>query len=171
MEHAAAEHQEFWYNDPHIWVAVSFAIFIALFAKFVLPMILGGLDKRGAAIRNQLEQANRLRAEAEALLAQYERQQETLLKEAEAVLAQAKIDAETIRTQGEAELKTSIARRTQQAKETIARAEADAVAQVRTQLVDIATDTARQVIATQLKDQKDDPAIARAIKAIEQNIH
>jgi F-type H+-transporting ATPase subunit b len=158
-------------HDAHFWVAVSFVLFVGLFAKYVLPMILGGLDKRAKAINDQLEQANRLRAEAEALLASYQRKQEEAEKEAEGLVKQAKKDADALRKTAEVELKAAIERRTAQAEENIKRAEQDAVTQIRTQLVDIATETARQVIVAQLKDQKDDPAIARALQSIERNIH
>ncbi len=158
-------------QDPHFWVAVSFVLFVGLFCKFVLPAILKALDDRAATIRDQLERANHLRAEAEALLASYKRQQEEAVKEAEALVQQAKKDADAMRASAEAELKNTIARRTKQAEESIKRAETDAVQQIRTQLVDIATETARNVISAQLGAEKEDPAVARALQSIERNIH
>ena len=168
---APAELPEMWYNDPHLWVAVAFVVFALIFLKVVLPIITKGLDQRAATIRDQLERANHLRAEAEALLATYKRQQEEAAKEAEALVAQAKKDAETLRANAEAELKQTLARRTKQAEENIQRAEADAVRQIRTQLVNIATETARNVISAQLKGEKEDQAVARAVQSIERNIH
>ena len=168
---AAPELPEMWYNDPHTWVAVAFVVFGLIFLKVVLPILNKGLDQRAANIRDQLERANHLRAEAEALLATYKRQQEEAAKEAEALVAQAKKDAESLRISAEAELKQTIARRTKQAEENIQRAETDAVQQIRTQLIDIATETARNVITAQLQGEKEDPAIARALQSIERNIH
>lgn len=158
-------------EDPRFWVGVSFVIFMAIFAKVVLPIILKGLDSRADAISSQLEQANKLRAEAEALLADSKRKQEAAVKEADAMVKQAKKDADSLRKSAETELAAAIERRTAQAEENIKRAEQDAVQQIRTQLVDLATETARQVITAQLKDQKDDPAITRALQSIERNIH
>lgn len=158
-------------HDPKFWMAVSFFLFMAMFAKWVMPFILKGLDNRSQAIADQLEQANRLRAEAEALLAESKRKQKAAEKDAKALLDQAVKDADTLRASAEGELKAAIDRRTKQAEENIKRAETDAVQQIRTQLVDIATDTARQVIAAQLKGEKEDPAIARALQSIERNIH
>lgn len=158
-------------QDARFWIAVSFAIFMAIFAKVVLPFILKGLDARASAIETQLEQANKLRAEAEALLADSKRKQEAAEKEAQSLVKQAKKDADALLKAAETELKQAIERRTAQAEENIKRAETDAVQQIRTQLVDIATETARQVIVAQLKDQKEDPAIARALQSIERNIH
>ena len=158
-------------HDTYFWVGVSFVIFMALFAKFVMPFILGGLDKRSAAIQAQLDQANQLRAEAEALLAESKRKHEAAEKETAHLLTQAQKDADALRSNAETELKQAIERRTAQAEANIKRAETEAVQQIRTQLVDIATETARQVISAQLKDAKEDPAIARALQSIERNIH
>ncbi len=158
-------------HDARFWVGVSFFIFMAIFAKFVLPAILKGLDGRTNAINAQLEQANQLRAEAEALLAESKRKQADAGKEAESLVAQATKDVAALRSAAETELKQAIERRTAQAEANIERAETDAVQQIRTQIVELATDTARQVMVAQLKDQKDDPAIARALQSIERNIH
>ena len=162
---------EAFYQDPAFWVAASFVIFIALGAKYIWPAIGRTLDKRADAIKDQLEQATRLRNEAELLLAEYARQKEAMLKDAETILATAQRDAAAIRAKAAEELTQSLARRRQQAEESIARAEADAVAQLRAHLVDVATEATRGVVAKQLQDQKDDPAIGRALAAIERSMH
>ncbi len=171
MEETAHLATEAWFEDPTVWIGVSFILFVALFVKYILPFVTKALDRRSQTIADQLEHANRLRAEAEALLASYKREQQEAEAQATALLAQAQKDAATIRTNAETELQQAIARRTKQAEDTIARAEADAVQQIRTKLVELATDTARDVIAAQLKDAKEDPAIARALQSIEHNLH
>lgn len=167
----ATGHGEPWYADPTFWVAASFAIFMALFLKYLLPKITSGLDSRASAIREQLEQAEKLRAEAEALLATYKKQEKEAAKQAKALVATAEKDAEAIRIKAAEELKQSLARRRAQAEESIQRAEAEAVREIRQQLVSMATDTARKTIAARLESSKEDPAITRAIAAIEQQIH
>lgn len=167
MEHAT----EAYYQDPKFWVAAGFVIFMVLAIRYLVPLIGRALDGRADKIRDQLEQAERLRREAEELLAGYEQQQKDMLKEAESILAHAKKDAEAIRARAGEELKAALERRAQQAQENIARAEAEAVSQLREQLVDIATEATRHVVRAQLEGQKDDPAVARALAAIERQIH
>jgi F-type H+-transporting ATPase subunit b len=159
------------YEDPAFFVALGFVIFIAIAAKFIWPIIGRGLDDRSNKIREQLEQAARLRAEAEALLKQYEAQQKEMLKEAEQIVENAKKDAKTIRDTAAKDLKASLERRAAQAEENIARAEQQAIADMRTHLIDVATEATRGVVAKQLEGQKDDPAITRALAAIERQIH
>ncbi|MFZ4541380.1 MAG: hypothetical protein ACOYNL_06160 [Rickettsiales bacterium] len=158
-------------QDPVTWIGLSFVIVLVLFVRYLLPMINKGLDARGDKIRDQLEQANRLRAEAEALLATYEAEQETMLKEAESILSAAKSDAADMRARAGDELKQALERRSQQAKEKIARAEAEAVAQIRTRIINEATDAARTMLTEQAKGKSEEQAVARAISAIEQQIH
>lgn len=174
MEASATEtahHSESLFHDPHFWVAVAFVTFLALFVKYILPSILSMLDKRSAAIADQLEQANRLRAEAEALLNASRIQQEELQREAEEVLAQAQRDAKEIGLKAAADLEHYIARRMAQTDENIARAEINAVAGLRAQMIEVATETARQVILTQLQNQHEDISISRALESMERQIH
>jgi len=160
-----------WYQDPETWITTAFVIFVILAVKFLVPLIGKGLDGRANTIRDQLEQASRLRAEAEALLATYKTQQEAMLKEAEAIVAGAKTDAANLRARAAEELTAALERRTQQAHDKIARAEREAISQIRTHIVEQATANARDIIATHLESAHEDPAVANAIAAIERQIH
>ncbi len=163
-------HESLWTN-PENWIVVAFVIFIALSIRYLVPMINKGLDKRAETIRDQLEQASRLRAEAQALLATYQQEQQALLKQAEEIVANAKKDAATMRETAATELKAALERRQQQAQEKIARAESDAVAEIRTRIIESATDIARTMLAEQAQSGSDDAAVARAIATIEQQVH
>lgn len=158
-------------HNPETWLIVAFLIFVGLFVKFVWPMIAKGLDKRANDIRYQLEQASRLRAQAEALLASYEAERAVKLKEADEILATAKRDAEALRARASNDLTQALQRRSQQAVEKIERAEQDAVNYIRTQMVDVATAAVRDIVRTQLDGKTEDQSIARAIAAIESQIH
>ena len=162
---------ELWYQDPETWVAIAFIIFALLALKYLVPMIGKGLDGRAIQIRDQLEQAARLRAEAEALLETYKAEQEAALKEAEAIIVAAKNDAKNLRERAAEDLKLALDRRAQQAHEKIARAESDAVAEIRTQLIEGATNAARDMIAEHLLSSAEDPSVDHAISIIERQIH
>lgn len=161
---------ESWMDNPANWVAISFVIFMALAAKYIFPIVIKGLDSRAAKIKEQLEQATKLRQEAEALLAEYKRQQKDMLAEAEKTLANAKVEVERMRERAEQDLKSAIDRRTEQANEKIARLEKDAVDQVREHIVDVAISATRLLVGEQLKANKEDPAISRALDQI-QKLH
>lgn len=158
-------------NNPYTWIALSFLIFVALFFRYLLPLIVKNLDGRAEKIRDQLEQATRLREQAQALLATYKAEQEALLKEAEHIIAAAKMDAAALRANAAEELKAAMDRRTQQAKDKIARAEAEAVNSIRERIITNASDKARALLASQVSAETEADALARALSAIEQQVH
>ena len=158
-------------RDPASWVLVSFVVFMALVVRYLMPMLGKMLDGRAEKIRDQLEQATRLREQAQALLATYKAEQEALLKEAEHIIAAAKEDAAALRANAAEELKTALDRRAQQAKEKIARAEAEAISSIRERIITTASDKARDLLANHVSTETEADALARALSAIEQQVH
>lgn len=168
--HAPEAGGEFLHN-PETWIIFAFTAFMLLAAKYLWPMIAKGLDARATTIRDQLEQASRLRAEAESLLIATQKKQAEMLKEAENIITTAQQDAAVIRARAAEDLKLALDHRTQQAQEKISRAEAEAIQHIRERIIDSATNTARELISTRLQGVAEDPAIAKAIRAIEQQVH
>lgn len=158
-------------DNAYTWIGLSFAIVVFLFVRYLMPAINKGLDARAQKIRDQLEQANRLRTEAQELLAQYKAEQEAMLKQAEEIVSTATRDAANIRARAAEELKTALERRSTQAQEKVARAEAEAIAGIRARIVETATESARTMLAEQAVGAADEQAIARAISSIETQIH
>jgi F-type H+-transporting ATPase subunit b len=135
-------------HNPAFWVGVSFFGFVALLVYLKVPGALGkSLDERADAIRKELDQARRLREEAQDLLADYQAKQRQAEEEAKAIVEQARREADAMKTDSERALKESIERRSKIAEEKIARAEAQAVAEVRAAAVELATAAAEKVLA------------------------
>ena len=136
-------------DNPYLWTGLSLLAIIVAGAKFGKTPILKFLDGEIAKIADELEQARKLRAEAEQTLAAYRQKQQEALQEAKAIVAQATREAERLRTAAAKELQESMARHEQQAADRIARAEAEAVAQVRATAVDLALRASEQVLRDQ----------------------
>ena len=170
-EHVAASGMDAILSDPYTWITLSFVVFLGLFIRFVAPSIGKALDARSDKIRDQLEQASRLRTEAQELLASYQREQQAMLKEAEHIVITAKKDAAELRVRAAEDLKLALDRRSQQAHEKIARAEAEAVAQIRTRIIESATDMARDMLAQKAQSQSEEQMVATTIAAIKQQVH
>jgi F-type H+-transporting ATPase subunit b len=158
-------------HHPYTWISLSFIIFVVLAVKYLVPVIGKGLDARADKIREQLEQASRLRADAQALLVTYQEQQQAMLTEAAAIIEAAKADAAALRARAAEDLTQALERRTKQAHDKIARAEIEAVTQIRTQIIEQATASAREMIRHHLEANHEDPAIANAIASIGRQIH
>ena len=126
------------FQDPTFWVALAFVIFVVVAIKPMVSKIGGMLDEKSAAIAAQLKEAETLREEAQAALANYQRLQRDALKEAEDIVGHAKEEAARIREDAKAHLAEALKRREEQAAEKIARAEAQALQDVRNQAVELA---------------------------------
>jgi F-type H+-transporting ATPase subunit b len=123
---------------PELAVAIAFVIFVVLVLWKGMAKITVGLDKRAADIRQQLNEAQKLREEAQAALASYQRQQRDALSQAEEIISRAKEDAERMKVDAAATLAATLKRREEQAVDRIAQAEAKALQDVRNQAVDLA---------------------------------
>jgi len=158
-------------QDPTFWVAVAFFIAVAALWKPLGRMIVGGLDKRADHIRDELDQARRLREEAQELLASYERKQREAEKEAEGIVAHAREEAERLARRAAADLEGQVARRRQQAMDRIAQAEADAVREVRAAAVDLALKATRMLLVEKLDAQQQSKLVDEAIGEIGKRLH
>ena len=99
------------FMDPEVWVAIAFIAFVALIVYLKVPgKVTGALDSRSDAIARELEEARKLRAEAEAVLADYKRRAENTEAEAAAILAQAEREAASYAKEARAAFDETIAR-------------------------------------------------------------
>jgi F-type H+-transporting ATPase subunit b len=158
-------------RDPETWVAVAFIIFIAAFAKPILKAMNKGLDDRGSRIKANLDEARRLREEAEALLSEYQAKQKSAAKEAADLLARARDEAETLRKDAAANLEAMLKRRERMALDKIAQAEAQALADVRNEAVDLAVAAATQILTRHLSLDRAGALIDQSIGEIEKKLH
>ena len=125
--------------DPEFWVAVSFFIFIGVLVYFGVHMkVVSALDARALLISQELEEARRLREEAEKLLVDYRRKLSDVVTEVDNIIALAAKQAETLAAETRQSLKEHVDRRIKLAEERIARAEMEAVRELRNDAVDVA---------------------------------
>jgi F-type H+-transporting ATPase subunit b len=138
------------WRTAEFWVAVSFVAFLIVLLYYKVPAMLAkALDDRAAAIRSELDEARRLREEAQALLADYQRKHRNAGQEAEAIVEQARREAEAFAIETRQSLAETVKRRSRQAEERIARAEAEAVDEVRAAAVDMAIAAAEKILREQ----------------------
>ena len=129
------------------WVAVAFVAFLAILVYYKVPKLIAkALDDRAEAIRKELDEARRLREEAQTLLADYQKKHRDVGQEAEAIVDLARREAEAFAQETRASLKDILERRTKLAEDKIARAEAQAVDEVRASAIDVAVAAAERIL-------------------------
>lgn len=159
-------------KDPVFWTGVALLIFVAIAMKAgVHKTIAKSLDNRSASIAKDLEEARRLREDAQALLAEFQRKAKDAEREAGEIVANAKADALRLKSEAEAQLVETIARRTKAAETKIAQAEARALADVRAMAVDTAVGAAEKVLALRMKGSMASELLDRSIAEVKARLN
>jgi len=153
--------------DATGWVALAMLAVIGIMLWKKVPAAIGGaLDKKIAGIRTQLDEAASLRAEAEAIKAEYQAKAAAAAKEAEAILAHARDEADQIVAKAKTDASSLIERRGRMAEDKIAAAERTAIAEVRAKAADAAAAAAAALIAKGHDAAADKALVDRAISGI-----
>ena len=151
-------------QDAHVWEGAGLAVFVVALIYLKVPgMAFAALDSRAAKIQAQLDEATKLREEAQALLAEIKTRREAGEKQAAEMLAQAKADAERLGVEARAKLEADIKRRQQLAERRIALAETQAAAEVRAAAADLAAEAAEAVLAARIAVAKTDPLVDQGL--------
>ena len=154
-------------STPEFWVAVSFFLFLgAVFYFGVHKKLASALDARAAAIARELDESRRLREEAEKVLADYRRKQGEAAKEADGIIALAAKEAEALAAETRRSVKEHFDRRMKLAEDKIARAETEALREVRETAANAAVAAAQIVIAEKLTPETADKLVKQGIEAL-----
>jgi len=153
--------------SPPAWVALSMLVLIIIALVLKVPGVLTkGLDDSIAEIRKQLDEAKSLRADAEALKAEYATRIANAEKDVAAMLAHARTEADAIIAKAESDTTQVIARREKMASDKIEAAERTAVAELRGKAAAAAAAAARDLIASHYGADADRVQVDSAIAAI-----
>jgi F-type H+-transporting ATPase subunit b len=153
--------------DATFWATVALFIFIGIIVYLKVPgMLSRSLDERAARIRNELDEARRLREEAQQLLADYQRKRKEAEREAGDIVEVARREAEGIVRDAKARTEEYVARRNTMAEQKIAQAERDAVNEVRSRAVEIAVAAAGRVIADKVDDKLEADLFRRSLEDV-----
>ncbi len=158
--------------EAEFWVAVAFLLFVlVLIYVGAHKKLLEALDQRSAKIKAELDEARRLRDEAEKLLTDYKRKQTEAEREAEAIVTEAKAEAERIAAEAKSKVEDFVARRTKMAETKIGQAEAQALADVRAAAAEAAVAAAGKILAVAAKGKIAEDLIARGIEDVKAKLN
>lgn len=158
--------------DATFWAFVSLVLFLALIVYLKVPGKIGSaLDKRADTISKELDEARRLREEAQALLAEYQRKRREAEDEAAAIVAEAKLEAERLTTEANAALEEMIERRTKAAERKIEQAEGQAIAEVRARATDLAVAAAREILGNTVKGDVANDLLGKSIDEVKARLN
>lgn len=159
-------------HEPEFWVAVSFFLFVGLVLYLgVHRKIATALDARAALIAKELEEARRLRDEAEKMLADYRRKQSEAVAETKDIVDLAVKEAEALAAETRQSVKEHFDRRMKLAEDKIGRAEEDAIREVRSVAVDTAVAAAESLIAAKLTADRAGKLVTESIDGLKSKLN
>jgi len=152
------------FQDAEFWVAIALVTFVGILMWLkVHKMAAGALDARADKIRAELAEAERLRKEAEVLLAQIRTRREAAETQAAELLANAEVEARQLEADARARMEEQITRRSAIAEAKIAQAESQAAAEVKAAAAELAIEAASAILATRAAGLKSDPLVDQAM--------
>jgi F-type H+-transporting ATPase subunit b len=158
--------------DATFWALIGLILFFVLLIYLKVPGTLAGaLDKRAAGIKNELDEAKRLREEAQAVLAEYQRKAKDAAAEAGEIIEQAKREAEALGAEARQKMEDYVASRTRMAEQKIAQAETQAIQEVKALSADVAIAAAEKILGAKVKGPAGDSLIARSIGDVKSKLN
>ncbi len=153
-------------HNTTAWVAISFVVFVFLAVKFGGKAIVGALDKKIAEIKADIETAERLKKEAQELLAEFQTKQRDAEKAAAEIIEQAKASALAVQKAAEADLAETMERREAQLAERLKRVEEKAIADIQNHAAELAIKATREIVEKTLDDKASTKLVDQAIASV-----
>lgn len=153
-------------HNTTLWVAFSFLIFVAVAVKFAGKAVIGGLDKKIAEIKAEIETAQRLKQEAQDMLADFQNKQRDAEKNALDIIEQAKASALAVQKQAEYELNETMERREAQLADRLQRIEEKAIADIQNHAADLAMKATREIVEKTLDDKAGSKLVDQTISSV-----
>ena len=107
--------------EAEFWVAIAFVIFVIILVRLgVHRTVAQALDDRAKRIAAELDEARRLREEAQAILTASEKKRREAEQEAQGIIEGARSEAERVAQEAKAKAEDFVVRRTRMAEQKIA---------------------------------------------------
>ena len=153
-------------HNTTAWVAMSFVLLVALLVKVARSKINAVLDDKIAQIKAEIETAERLKAEAQALLADFQQKQREAEKAAEDIIEAGRKSAEGVFKMAESDLAESMERREAQLADRLKRIEEKAIADIQDHAADLAMQATREIVVKTLDEKTSGKLVDQAISSV-----
>ena len=158
--------------EAEFWVAVAFVIFVLILLRLgVHKKAVTALDTRAARIASELDEARKLRDEAQAILAESEKKRRQAEQDAQDIIAGARAEAERVAAEAKAKAEEFVTRRTAMAQQKIAQAESQAVAEVRAAAAEAAVAASEKVLTQTVQGKVADDLIGQGIRDVKTKLN
>lgn len=157
--------------DATFIVGCAFFLFVGLAFRPLAKMITGGLNNRENAIKNNLEEAKNLKNEARELLASTKQKHQQAVKDAEHIVENATQESKNLVTNAKTKLEQDVEKRTKNALQKIAQAEANVTRDIKERAVDATINAAHKMISENLEMAVAEELLSDAISNVSKKLH
>lgn len=130
------------------WTVFNVLVLFLALKKFLIKPVMGIIEKRDSLIKQQFDEANNAKLEAEAMKKEYEKQLETAQAQAAEIITVARARAEEEHDQVIAQTQKESKKMLEQAKADIKYEQEQAKQELKSQIADIAMLAARKIVKT-----------------------
>ena len=160
------------FEDATFWVLIALILFIGLVIYLRAPrLVTQALDKRANDIKAELDEARKLREDAQSVLADYQRKAREAEQEAEEIIDAARREASAYAAEAVQRTDEYVARRTKIAEQKIEQAETVALQEVRSLSTDLAITAAERILKAKVKGAEAEKLISEAISEAKNRLH
>jgi|SRR5687768_144594 len=149
-----------------VWGAISFTILFVLLAKFAYPSIKQGMQARTDRIRDNLDDAERVRTEANTILEEYQRQLADARNESNRIIEEARQTADQLRRDLMQRAEAEVNELKQRTQDDINAARDRTMGELREQVAGLAIELAEKVVGANLDRQTNLALIDRYIEQV-----
>jgi len=149
-----------------VWGLISFAVLAFAMMKFAYPALKKSMDARANKIRENLDDADRVKTEAESVLEDYRRQLADARNESNRIIEEARQTADQLRRDLMQRAEAEVAELRQRARDDIAAAQERATADLRTNVGALAIELAEKVVEANLDRDANMRLIERYISSV-----
>ena len=157
--------------NESFWVGLSFILFVAAVYKPASKFILNALDGRHKRIQAELDEALRLKEEAQSLLSTYERNQKDMTTQASEIVSHAEKEAIRITEEAKQSLETSLNKRVELSMQKIAAYETAVMQEIRNNAIDIAISTVRSIIMENMHGEVAEALVSKAVADMDKKLN
>jgi len=146
------------------WLIISFAVLYVLMAKLAVPKLGGIVEERRGRIDGDLEKAGQMKAEAEAVIAAYEKALADARHQAQLTMKETSDRLAAVAAERQHQANAAIAQRTAAAEQSIASAKAAAMGNLRSLAVDVARAAASRLTGGDVDETRAGAAVDTVLK-------
>jgi F-type H+-transporting ATPase subunit b len=149
-----------------IWGALSFLLLLLLMWRFAFPALKQGMDARAQRIRDNLDEAERTKADAQRILEDYQRQLADAKNESARIIEEARQTAEQLRRDLMARAEAEVQELRQRVNDDLHAAQERALSDVRAQVAELAIGAAEIVVQRNLDAETNRALVERFIEQV-----